>query len=85
MLELLTAHKSLLIAVYTVGIFLSLLVRMITVSSSISINNRTRLKELKNITKHTVENAVKKSYMSLIWPAEIVVSIRHIVLYFLKK
>jgi hypothetical protein len=85
MIELLTAHKSLLIDVYTVGVFLSLLVRMIIISSSISINSRTRLKELKNITKHTVDNVVKKSYMSLVWPVEVAVNIKNIVLYLLKK
>jgi hypothetical protein len=85
MLELLSTYQNEIIYVYNFGLIFSLLVRFIIVTSCIYITNNTRFKELKNLTNRVIVSSLKRSYMSILWPYELIDHIISNVRHFLKK
>ena len=82
MMEQLTEHFEYL---YIIGIALSLLVRFTIITVSIFINKYTRLKEFKNVTKKLSIAAIKRSYLSLIWPIEVMIFLFNDIRFLVKK
>ena len=74
-MELLNIDQSYLVVVYAIGVCLSLVLRLIVMSSCSFINKNTRLKEIKNLTNKAMTDCLRNSYMSLLWPYEIISSI----------
>jgi hypothetical protein len=85
MIDLISAYQNEIICVYTSGLALSLFIRFVIMTSCIYISNTTRLKELKNLTTKAAINSLKKSYISLLWPYELINHFIQNIRYFLKK
>ena len=85
MIELLNTHSSDALYIYNMGLILSLLIRFTILTSCVFISNNTRLKELKNLTNRAARGSLKKSYMSILWPAELIVLAVYNIRYFLNK
>jgi hypothetical protein len=85
MLDLINTYQNEIICVYTSGLALSLFVRFVIMTSCIYISNTTRLKELKNLTTKVASSSLKRSYMSLLWPYELISHFVYNIRYFLKK
>lgn len=85
MIELLSAQQNNIILVYLAGFCISLFVRFVIITSCIFISNNTRLKEIKNLTNRIAKTSMKKSYISLFWPIEIINCAICNIKYFLKK
>ena len=85
MLDLLNTCQNEIICVYIAGLAFSLFVRFVIVTSCVYISNTTRLKELKNLTTKVASSSLKSSYMSLLWPYELINHFVYNIRYFLKK
>jgi hypothetical protein len=70
-------------AFYTYGIVLSLFLRFVVLTMAIYIGQNTRLKEIKNITKKLSKTAIRCSYLSFVWPLELIIftykNIKHLI------
>jgi TRAP-type C4-dicarboxylate transport system permease large subunit len=74
MMEQLTLINEYNIAMlYACGVAFSLILRFVVLTISIYINQNTRLKETKNITKKTAKVAIKYAYLSFVWPLEVII------------
>ena len=58
---------------YACGVMFSLFLRFTVLTMSIYVSQITRLKEIKNITKKTASAAIKYSYLSFVWPVEVII------------
>lgn len=85
MIELINTHSSDALCIYSAGLVLSLLIRFTILTSCVFISNNTRLKELKNLTNRAARSSLKKSYMSILWPAELIGLAVYNIRYFLNK
>jgi hypothetical protein len=85
MLDLINTYQNEIIHFYSLGFILSLFVRFSIITSCIYISNNTRLKELKNLTNRVATKSLKRAYISLLWPYELIHHIVHNTRYFLKK
>jgi len=57
---------------YVCGIALSLFLRFLVLTLSFFVYRSTRLKDVKNTTRKISQMTIRHSYLSLIWPIEIV-------------
>ena len=62
-----------IVMLYAVGVILSLVLRFTVLTMSIYISQNTRLKEIKNITKKSASSSIKYSYLSFVWPVEVII------------
>jgi hypothetical protein len=85
MLDLINTCQNEIIYVYIVGLALSLFIRFVIITSCIYASNTTRLKELKNLATKVASSSLKRSYMSLLWPYELINHFVQNTRYFLKK
>jgi hypothetical protein len=85
MLDLINTYQNEIICVYTTGLALSLFVRFVIMTSCIFVSSNIRLKEIKNLTNRVASSSLKKSYISFLWPYELISHIIHNIKYFLKK
>lgn len=85
MLELISTHQNEIICFYSLGVMISLFVRFSIITICIFVLNNTRLKEIKNLTNRVASESLRRSYVSLLWPYELVNHIVHNVRHFLKK
>ena len=85
MLDLINTYQNEIICVYTSGLAFSLFVRFVIMTSCIFISSTTRLKEIKNLTNTVATRSLKKSYISFLWPYELISHAIHNIKYFLKK
>tara|TARA_B100000131_G_C18011839_1_gene570829 strand:+ start:123 stop:380 length:258 start_codon:yes stop_codon:yes gene_type:complete len=58
---------------YVYGIMLSISIKFIVLTIAGIVSKNTRLKEIKNICKKLSKLIVRYSYLSLVWPVEILV------------
>jgi hypothetical protein len=85
MLDLINTYQNEIICVYASGLALSLFIRFAIMTSCVYVSNVTRLKELKNLTTKVASSSLKRSYMSLLWPYELINHFVQNIRYFLKK
>lgn len=85
MLDLINTYQSEIIHFYLLGFIVSLFIRFSIVTSCIYVSNNTRLKELKNLTNRVASGSLKRAYISLLWPYELINHFVHNIRYFLKK
>lgn len=71
--------------VYLCCVFISLFIRCSLAVVCIHLSENTRLKEIKNLSIRTADSCLKKSYMSLFWPHELISHLFRMARYFFKK
>lgn len=85
MIDLISAYQNEIICIYASGFAFSLFIRFVIITSCIFVSNSTRLKELKNLAIKVASGSLKSSYMSLLWPYELINHFVRNTRYFLKK
>tara|TARA_R110000851_G_scaffold117240_3_gene243894 strand:- start:1314 stop:1574 length:261 start_codon:yes stop_codon:yes gene_type:complete len=62
-----------IVMLYAAGVMLSLVLRFTVLTMSVYVSQNTRLKEIKNITKKSASASIKYSYLSFVWPIEVII------------
>jgi TRAP-type C4-dicarboxylate transport system permease large subunit len=73
------------LAIYISGVVFSLMMRFFVLTLVVYIDKNSRLKEIKNTSKKIAKLVTTHSYLSLVWPVEILIFIYRDIEYMLKK